>query len=178
VSTCPFIAHNLRRRATIDIDDQRNLSTRLPSWREKQLAVEFRAIFSLKFKSLGSVQAKIIYISRIPDRATRPACVACRQPRRCKHGREIVNVPLAVVRKRRFMCSVFARNSLELRTNRPSVMRKSSIRLIQASGVLSVSTLRDRPECASTKYKFIESCVRLSTSAHSSPSRTHPKRGI
>src|SRR5947208_6593879 len=114
--TGPLIAHNLRPRPTIDIDDQRNLSTRLPSWREKQLAVEFRAIFSLKFKSLGSVQAKIIYISRIPERATRPACVACRQPRRCKHGREIVNVPLAVVRKRRFMCAVFARNSLQFRT--------------------------------------------------------------
>src|SRR5437667_10516805 len=139
VSACPFIAHNLRRRATIDIDDQRNLSTRLPSWREKQLAVEFRAIFSLKFKSLGSVQAKIIYISRIPDRATRPACVACRQPRRCKHGREIVNVPLAVVRKRRFMCAVFARNSLQFRTVELRRIKLPLARIIFVAGEVNNS---------------------------------------
>src|SRR2546429_9791571 len=92
--TGPLIAHNLRRRPTIDIDDQRNLSTRLPSWREKQLAVEILAIFSLKFKSLGSVQAKIISFSRIPYRATRPACAPRRQPRSRTHGRQMAHVPL------------------------------------------------------------------------------------
>src|SRR5438876_12063847 len=92
--TGPLIAHNLRRRLTIGIDDQRNLSTRLPSWREKQLALESRTISRLKFNRPESVQATIIYISRIIDRATRPASVAWRHPCSCNHARALGHVPL------------------------------------------------------------------------------------
>ena len=46
------------------------------------------------------------------------------------------------------------------------------------SGVDSVSTMRDFPDFASTKYKSILSSVRFNTSAHTMPSRSQPKRGM
>src|SRR5579862_3702460 len=48
---------------------------------------------------------------------------------------------------------------------------------IQAPGVVSVSTTRDFPDFASTKYKSILSSVRFNTSAQITPSRTQPNRG-
>src|SRR5579864_209948 len=58
--------------------------------------------------------------------------------------------------------------------NRTSTCSKS----IQAPGVVSVSTMRDFPDFASTKYRSILSSVRFNTSAQITPSRTHPNRGM
>src|ERR1035437_3757307 len=58
--------------------------------------------------------------------------------------------------------------------NRTSTRSKS----IHAPGVVSVSTIRDLPDFASTKYRSILSSVRFSTSAQTTPSRTHPNRGM
>src|SRR5580692_9477602 len=49
---------------------------------------------------------------------------------------------------------------------------------IQAPGVSSVSTIRDLPDFASTKYKSSLSSVRFSTSAQITPSFTQPNRGM
>src|SRR5579859_6646301 len=49
---------------------------------------------------------------------------------------------------------------------------------IQAPGVSSVSTIRDLPDFASTKYKSNLSSVRFSTSAQITPSFTQPNRGM
>src|SRR5580765_1409488 len=49
---------------------------------------------------------------------------------------------------------------------------------IHAPGVVSVSTIRDLPDFASTKYRSILSSVRFKTSAQITPSRTHPNRGM
>src|SRR5579864_9378713 len=57
--------------------------------------------------------------------------------------------------------------------NRTSTCSKS----IQAPGVVSVRTIRDFPDFASTKYRSILSSVRFSTSAQITPSRTQPNRG-
>src|SRR3984957_15238626 len=59
-------------------------------------------------------------------------------------------------------------------TKRTSTCSKS----IHASGVVSVSTIRDLPDFASTKYRSILSSVRFSTSAQITPSRTQPNRGM
>src|SRR5271166_2232787 len=59
-------------------------------------------------------------------------------------------------------------------TKRISTRSKSN----HAPGSVSLSTSRDLPDFASTKYRSILSSVRFRTSAQITPSRTQPNRGM
>ncbi len=76
-------------------------------------------------------------------------------------------------------CACCRRASLATGTERTSAFAFQCARIeIHAPGVVSVSTIRDLPVFASTKYRSSLSWVRFRTSAHTTPGATHPKRGI